>query len=277
MTWLSWRNLAAQASVTATRELANMPVTRLLNPVAAERYRAADLSAGDTRTTVMFEWATAVRPEFALYMRLRRRASDEELSPPSFAATDLVRHRISTTNAHAGDVYDSGDIASGIALGKGYHAAFIPAPVTPPGTANFASFEFDALSRDTTPENFVDWGFCWYGAIDFEPEIDYAGPAVFGVQEGAVRQTSWDNSALRIRRKRNRRRWRLVFRNLRYDTERQKIEEFLDYAGDGGRFIIGLDRTNLADNVMIAALDSASWSRTARKIGQVELPLIEAF
>lgn len=276
MTWISWRNLALSATLTADRAVGSLPVEKLKIPVVSERYRVADLSPGDTRSKVMLEWTSPVRPEIACFIRPRRRAVDEEIEPPSFAATDLVRHLLSTTAAHDGDDYDSGDFASGVANGYGYHAHFIPPSPTPPGAVNFAAFEFDALSRAAAPENFVDWGYAHYGRVDFEPEIDHAGPAGFGFEEGATRAFSWDNSALRIRRKRARRRWRLVFRDLRYLTERAAVEDFLEYAGDGGRFLIGLDRTDLARGVMLAVLDAAAWSRTARKLGQMELPLLEA-
>ena len=274
MTWISWRNLALAATVTATRETAQLPVSKLLNPIVAERYRAAGLSPGDTRTIVKLEWTAPLRPEIVVFIRPRRRAIEEEAEAPSFAAGDLVRHRLSTTSAHDGDVYDSGDLASNIALGHGYHHFFIPPDPAPP-TALFAAFEFDALSRSLAPENFVDWGYAHYGAIDLEPEIDYAA-AGFGWQEGAVRQFSWDSSAVRIRRKRGRRRWRLGFRNLRYETERAAVEAFLEYAGDGGRFMIGLDRAGGARDVMIAVMDQAGWTRTARRIGAIEIPVIEA-
>jgi hypothetical protein len=274
MTWISWRNLLLAASLTATRETAQLPVAKLKIPVVAERYRAAGLSAGDTRTIVKMEWTAPLRPAVAVWFRPRRRAVDEEEEAPSFAASDLVRHRLSTTAAHDGDVYDSGDIASGALLGHGVHAHVIPGSLAPP-TALFAAFEFDALSRAVAPANFVDWGYAHYGYFDLEPEIDYAA-AAFQWSEGATRQFAWDASAVRIRRKHARRRWRLGFRNIRYLGERNAVEDFLEYAGDGGRFVIGLDAAAGPRDVMLAMLDNASWSRTARKVGALEVPVIEA-
>lgn len=282
MTWISWRNFALTATVTASREVASLPPAKIQSPVVAERYRAADLSVGDTRTILRFEWAVEPgRPEIACFIRPRRRAADETLengTPPSFAATDLVRHKLSRISADAFEIYNSNggvDMASDIAPGFGYHTHFIPPDGASP-LQLFAGFEFDALSRDTPPHNFVDWGHAWYGRIDFEPQIDFAAPASFAFDESAVRQVSWDNSAMRIRRKRPRRRWRLVFRSIKVASEQSRLEDFLEYAGDGGRFLVGLNRTDLARGVMLAVLDQAAWSRTSRRFGQLELPLIEA-
>lgn len=272
MTWISWRNRLATATLSSTRSVAGLTVDKLKNPVVAERYRAADLAPGDTKTEIKIEWPASYRPGVIAYVRPRRRAVDEAIDPPSFAATDLVRHKFSSADTHTGDVYLQAWTASAVEPGYGYHCFFPPA-----GAATaFASFEFDALSRATAPNNFVDWGYAHYGDIELEPEIGYASPASFGWQEGATRQLSWDGSALRIRRKRARRRWRLVFRSIRWPSERAAVEDFLEYAGDGGRFLMGLDRTDLSRGVMVAVLDQSGFSRTTRKFGQLELPVLEA-
>lgn len=272
MTWISYRNQIAAATIEATREIASMPASRLKNPTVAERYRAAGLSPGDTATTVKFALPAAARPSVIFWQRPRRSAAEEETVAPSFAATDTVRHRFSTTAAHDGDVYDSGAAASNVATGRGVHAFFPPAGAPAP----FYAMTFDALSRATAPDNYVDWGFAHYGLFDVEPQIDYAAPAVFGWDEGAERRFSWDRAAMVIRRKQRRRRWRLVFRSVKWLSERAALDAFLEYAGDGGRFILGLDKTGPGDVVM-AVLDQAAMSRTSRKFGALELPVLEAF
>ena len=259
--------------MTATRETPGLPPSRVLFPPVIERYRASNLSAGDTTTTLKFAALASARPAVVFFMRPRRTRTEEEASPPSFAASDTVRHLFSTTDAHNGDVYASASAASNVALGRGVHVHLPPSGANAP----FWAFEFNGLSRATTPNNFVDWGYAHYGAFDFEPEIDYAGPAGFGWEENAERRVSWDNSALRMRRKVRRRRWRLIFRAIRWASEQAALNQFLEYAGDGGHFVIGLNKTNLSEDVMLAVLDKAEFSRINRKQIGLELPLLEAF
>lgn len=272
MTWISWRNYIDRATLEADNEVAQLPVDRIKIPTLGRRYRAAGLSVGSTRTTVKIAFDAAYRPEFACWVRPRRRAYDEEATPPVFAATDLVRHTLSSTDAHDGDLYDSTDLASGVANGYGYHCHVIPAGVA----GAYASFEFDALSRETAPDNFVDWGYAHYGVADLEPEIDYAAPSVRSFSEGAVRRFSEDNGALIIRRKKMRRRWSLIFRSIKNASELAALEAFLEFAGDGGRFLMGLDRTDMARGVVVCILDTAAFTRTSRKYSQLQLPVLEA-
>lgn len=273
MTWISWRNLIAGATVTASKEATNLPASRLLNPVVSERYRAPDLAPAATRVKVDFLTPAAIQPSVAFWQRPRRSAEEEAAEAPSFAATDTMRHMLSTTSGHDGDIYDTGDVASGVATGVGVHCRFL----APAAASTFLSCEFNALSRATFPANFVDWGYAHYGVVDLEPQVDFASPAVFQQQEGAERRFSWDSAALRIRRKQRRRRWRLVFRAIKTPSESSAVEAFLEYAGDGGRFILGRDRTDLVNGVGLFVLDTAAYSRTSRRLAQLDLPLLEAF
>lgn len=282
MTWISYRNFIHRSVVTASRELAQLPVNKIKIPGVFERYRAAELSVGDTRTKVDIAFGgadpqgvfveTPQRATVVAWFRPRRRLELEEAEAPAFLGSDLVRHTISSDDQYTGDIYDSGDGPSAMALGKGVTAAILPDG----DPYAYASFEFDALSRTQPPANFVDWGYAWYGRIDFEPEIDYVAPAVFGHAEGAVRRFSEDGSAFYIRRKQLRRRWQLRFNFLKWETERAAFDDFLRYAGDGGRFLMGLDRDDLAGSVVLAMLDQASLSRTSRRLFQAPLSVIEA-
>lgn len=272
MSWLSYRNQIADAAITATRETAQLPVVRLKNPTVAERYRAAGLAPGDTATTVKFALPEARRPAVIFWQRVRRSAAAEAASAPSFAATDTCRHLISTTDAHAGDVYDSGAAASLVRPGRGVHVFHVPAGSSAP----YYAMTFDAASRAIAPDNYVDWGYAHYGAYDFAPQVDYAGPAEFGWDEGAERRFAWDNSALVIRRKEKRRRWRLIFRSVYWASERAALDDFLEYAGDGGRFILGLDKTN-GGEAILCVLDRAAMSRGNRKFAGFETAALEAF
>lgn len=271
MTWISWRNYIDRATLEASNEVASLPVDRVKIPTLGRRYRAANLSNGSTRTIVKVAFDQVYRPAVACWVRLRRRAYEEEVVRPSFAATDIVKHTLSSTDDHTADLYDSDDIESAIAPGYGYHAHLIP-----DGTAGgFASFEFDALSRDTAPDNFVDWGYAHYGPINLEPQIGFAAPSVRSFSEGAPRRFSEDNSNMVIRRRQMRRRWQLVFRSIK-QSEMAEVEAFLEFAGDGGRFLMGLDRTDMSRGVAVCVLDNASFTRTSRKFTQLSLPVMEA-
>lgn len=273
MSWLSWRNGLDKAALLASREVASLTIDRVRSRDITRRYRAAGLIVGDTATSVTIAFAAPTRPAVIAWIRPRRRLDQEEAAPPSFAATDTVRHRLSSTDAHDGDLYDSGVIASGAALGRGVHVHFPPAGAA----GGFAKFDFDALSRGLPPENYVDWGYAHYGAIDFSPIIDYAGPATFAYEEGAERRLSWDGARLTVRRKAIRRRWRLIFESLKWPSEQAAYENFLAYVGDGGAFLVGLDKADGPNTTMIAMLDAAAMARTSRRRFRAELPILEAF
>lgn len=271
MTWISWTNYIETATLTASAEVAALPVDRIKIPKLSRRYRVEALSPGSTLTRVEADLGAARQCDVACWIRQRRRAAEEAITPPVFAATDTVRHTLSSDDQFTDDVYDSGHNASGVAPGYGYATAFLGGGFS----SRYYAFEFDALSRDTSPENFVDWGYAWLGKIDFEPQVDFAAPAGFVFPEGATRRTSDDNSTITVRRKRNRRRFDLNFRSIRTD-ELPTVEAFLEHVGDGGRFLIGLDRPPDARKVMVGMLDAARYDRTSRYRAGLSLPILEA-
>ena len=128
--WWAVENFLDAATLTADREVAVLPVTRLQSPHVARRYRVDGLSPGDTRTRVEIAFAIPVTIDRVCWVRPRLRSSVELAAGPLFAATDLVRHEFSDQPDFSTTLYDSGDILSGVLPGYGYHCHNIPAPLS---------------------------------------------------------------------------------------------------------------------------------------------------
>lgn len=272
--WVCTRNALDLALVTADREVGTLPASRVKTPQVARRYRAADLSNGDTRSRVEIDFTAnpggSVSIDTIVWVRPRQRAFEEERSSPSFATSDLVKHQLANVADFSATVYDSGDIASGIVNGYGYHVHLLDAPVA----CAYAAFEFDALSRDTPPDNFVDWGVAFYGRR-YEFPIGFAAPQGYSWREGAARQRSADGGSHYIRRKKSYRVFDAIYRAIK-NPEYDSALDLVETTADGGRFVFGLNKTDPARSTIIGVNASPGIDRTSRAFSRLALSIEES-
>lgn len=272
--WVSYKNALDLGIVTADRAVGTLPATQIKTPQVARRYRVADLSAGDTRSRVEIDLTAnpggSAEIDTIVWVRPRLRAIEEDRTPPSFSATDLVKHQLSDVADFATTLYDSGDVAAGVVNGYGYHVHLLATPVD----CKYAAFEFDALSRDTYPENYVDWGVAWYGKR-YEFPIGFAAPQGYSWRENAARVRSADGGSHYLRRKKPYRALDLIYRAIK-NAEYDSIMDLIETTSDGGRFVIGLDKTDPARSTIIGVNSSPGLDRTSRAFSRIALAIEES-
>lgn len=269
--WWAAENYLDSATLTADREVALLPVTKLQSPHVGRRYRVDGLSPGDTRTRVEIAFAAPTTIDRICWVRPRQRASLEIAAGPLFAATDLVRHEFSDQPDFSNTLYDSGDIASGVLPGWGYHAHIL---MTPIAGVTHAAFEFDALSRDTAPNNYVDWGRAFYGKAQ-SLGIDFAAPLGIRSVENARKTRAIKAPTLYVGRRRPYLRFDVVFRSIK-SFERPAMLDFMHETGDGGRFLFGLSETFDGRNVIIGVNDTPALDQTSRAFSRFPFGVEEA-
>lgn len=264
-------------SIACEGEVATLPAARLKLPQIAKRFAVAGLSPGDTVREVKIAFNGAKTIDRICAVRHRRNSVLEDREGPVFAATDLVRHRLSMDEAGAGDVYDSGWIPCGIVNGYGYHDHIVPK--TGAGakrTARFASFAFDAQSRTAAPNNYVWWGRLGYYDM-WEFDIGFRAPFDYGWSDAATATRSPDG-ATEIVNDRSKR-WReisMLFAGVKA-LERPALLDFLEKTGTGGRFYVVGDAA-AADprGCVIARNRTPRLSQIDRAFSRFELSLIES-
>lgn len=272
---INWLDLAA--TITATREVGTLPATNLKTPRVSNRFRVADLSAGDVTTRVEIDFGAA-RPLRRIFWQRPRRPQDiENAAPASFIATDTVRHFLSSSDAHDGDVYDSGEIASGIVNGYGVHDHLVPLDgLGAVRSAQFAAFEFNALSRTDFPDNYVDWGRAWY-ADQWEFGIGFGSPFSVAWVDASTATRSFDGSGETVNIAVGA--WRELtanFNSIRM-AERQDVLDFLNRTGRRKRFLF-LEDASVADprRALIARNTTPQIDRLSRAFNRFQLQLVES-
>jgi|GEM_PF-4347711 len=264
------------ATITADRELTSLPASRLEVPRVSKRYRAAALSDGDTRTIVQIDFGAVRAIRRIAWQRVREPADIEDVTPGSFIASDIVQHKLSTTDAHDGDVYDSGDITSDIVNGYGMHDHLVPLDAGAVRQARFAEFQFDALSRTIEPFNFVDWGTAYY-VDQLELALGMSAPFDYLWTDASTVSRSFDGSGEIINPSASS--WRelaIPFRAIAF-SERTKILDYLARTGKRNRFLFIEDAsTNNPRGTMIARNVTPNLSRTSRARNRMNLQLVES-
>jgi hypothetical protein len=284
MSPVNWIDRAV--SITCNGEVPTLPATRLQIPRVVKRFRVDSLSPGDTMREVQIEFHAPVPINRIGWIRTRRNSLAEDIDGPVFAANDQVRHLLSTTSAHDGDIYDSANDAgadgngwqsSGIVNGIGYHDHIVP----PDGNnatrmAQFAAFRFNALSRSVFPDNFVDWGRAIYA--DLWPfQIGFAAPFTYGFKDKSTATRSLDGSSEYVNNRSHG--WRQLSMNFRgvKALERPDLIKFLEKTRTGGRFYLVADAA-VADplGAIIARNLTPAIDQTSRAFSRFELSLIES-
>lgn len=272
---VNWLDQAA--SITCAGEVATLPATRLQIPRIAKRFAVAGLTNGDTVREVKIDLGAVRTINRVAAIRHRRNSVLEDRDGPVFAGTDLVRHRLSTTDAHDGDIYDSGWIASGMINGYGYHDHIVPKTLAnAKRTARYASFAFDAVSRDTAPNDFVWWGRLGYFDM-WEFAIGLAAPFDYGWRDKSTATRSMDGGGEIVNdRTKGWRELNKLFRGVK-ELERPDLLDFLEKTRSGGRFYIVGDAA-VADprGCMIARNLTPTLTQTDRAFSRFELSLIES-
>ena len=273
-------------SITCVGEQPTQPASRLAVAAVARRFRVAGLGPGNTRRRVRVDFGTARPIERIFLVRPRRNSKVEALEGPVFAPTDLVRHTLANDVRLIGDdadfaaatkVYDSDWIASGMRLGVGYHDHVVPRLGGAKRTARYACLEFDALSRATAPDNFVDFGragWCEMQGL----AIGHAAPFSYGWRDRATATRSLDGAAEHVNdRTRGWREWQVVFRSVK-SNEWDAVLDFLERTRTGGRFFFVLDAA-VADPLrcLVARNLTPDLDQTDRAFSRFELSLRESF
>lgn len=167
--WLSHFNWidAASATITPDAEAGDLLASNLQERQGYKSWRTDGLSMGSTDAGFVVDFGRAREVEcLALVFP---RTNDPALydEPAAFDPTDTVRHRLSAVTAGAGELYDSGVIASGVLDGYGYHVVRLNAPVQ----ARYWRVDLDAISRGDL--GYVDVARAWAGPV-FQPEIGFS-------------------------------------------------------------------------------------------------------
>lgn len=278
---LNWLHRAA--SITCVGEEPTLPAARLQLPQITKRFAVANLSPSDTVRQVFVDLG-ALRPINRIAMvRHRRNSVFEDLDGPVFAATDLVRHRLSNDPNLIVDPdsvtpdYDSGWIASNIVNGYGYHDHIVPLTAAQAKqTARYYVFSFNAVSRATAPDNYVWWGTG--GLFDmWEFDIGFRAPFDYGWNDAATATRSPDGSTETVNDRSKR--WReisMLFAGVR-KLERPDLLDFLEKTGTGGRFYMVAD-ASVADprGCMFARNRTPRLTQMDRAFSRFELSLIES-
>ena len=267
-------------SIEASRETGNLGADRLMIERLSKRYRCGELAPGDTRHYVRIDFG-APRPVRRIFWQRLRRPQDRERKDPSlisFASSDIVRHRLSTTDAHDGDVYDSQDIQSDIVDGVGVHDHLVPVDgLGAVRLAQFAMFEFDALSRDTYPFNFVDWGRAWY-ADQWDFTFGYRAPFRESWRDASTATRTYDGSSEVVDRIAIN--WREVsvsFGSVKYAEEHTDLVDFLNRTGRRNRFLFCQDGTAANPRgTFIARNTTPQIDRINRALDRFDLQLVES-
>ncbi len=272
---VNWLDQAA--SITCDGEVATLPATRLQLPQISKRFAVAGLTNGDTVREVKTDLGAVRVIDRIAAIRHRRNSILEDRDSPVFASTDLVRHRLSTTDAHDGDVYDSGWIASGMVNGYGYHDHIVPK--TGGGakrSARYTSFAFDAQSRDTAPDNYVWWGRLGYYDM-WEFDIGFAAPFDYGWRDKATATRTMDGGGEYVNdRTKGWRELNMLFRGVKA-LERSDLLDFLEKTRSGGRFYLVADAASASPRDCIIARNlTPTLTQTDRAFSRFELSLIES-
>ena len=271
----SWTPLAT--SITCEGEVATLPAARLANPRVSKRFRVAGLSPGDTARQVRVAFHQPVPVDRISLVRPRRNSLKEDAEGAVFGENDLLRHRLSSTDAHDGDVYDSGWIASGMVNGYGYHDHIVPrSAANAVRTASYAALDFDAVSRAAAPDNFVDFGRLDYWNL-WRFSIGFRAPFTYGWRDRSTATPTLDGGGEIVNdRTRGWREIGMLFSGVR-KTERAALLRFLEKTRSAGRFYLVAD-ANVADpyGCVIARNLTPDLDQTSRAFSRFELSLRES-
>lgn len=165
LSWLNWLD-AASATITADAEAGDFIAENLRRRQGFKVWRTTDLEADATEAGFTVDFGQ-VR-EIGVVALMFPRTNDSKLydEPADFASTDTVRHRFSALTPGAGELLDTGAIASGVRDGYGYHVYRLATPVS----ARFWRVDLDAISRAAI--GYVDVGRAWAGPV-FEPAVGF--------------------------------------------------------------------------------------------------------
>lgn len=276
ITFLAWRNWTARATLTASRQVTQLPVEKLKLQQVGRRYGVSGLSAGDTISHVDLDFGREVPISVAAWLRPRLPFVDElDGASVGLIASDPVRHQFSNVASGQGEVYDSGWIPSGIAAGYGYHLHF-PAGLKGEITARYARFSFDAQSRAVAPDNFVWWGWCFYGPAHWF-RIGYAAPFRQGFEDGGTVQRARKSAAdYRSPGVNSWRTYSVPYRSVPGD-EVPALREALMATPTGAPILFCRDAANAPTETIRAKIETRSLEQATRAYERLPLPLTETY
>lgn len=267
----------------ADNQSPSLTVERLKIARVSRRYRARNLAPGETTVRVKMDFGEAKPIDRIVWRRLREPLSVERLPGwPVFAASDLVRHRLSNDPGFLDDPdaaaleYDSDWIESNIALGWGYHDHIVPPDLAGAvRQARYADFQFNALSRAIAPNNYVDWGRAWY--VKLSPlDIGFAAP--FSIKPDTnttTREAAFDEGE-DINAGKMRLILEVIFRSVR-EIERPDVLDFLVETNNSERFLFVVNK-GVADprGVIIARNLTPGLDKMSRAFGRMPMRLRES-
>lgn len=270
---LAWQNEASAATISCASALSNLGPSQLLLPPVDRRMRIAGLSSGSVEFDVNLSWSMAKEISLICWLRPRLRADLEQSSASSFVATDQVRHTLSAVSQDGAELYDSGWIASGMAAGLGYHAHFLPSPIT---GVMYGRTQFRATSRDTYPENFVDLGWTYWGpCLDFS--IGYAAPFEERFFDGAtIQRAPRSPSDYVSETRRPWRGWTAPFRTLP-NQEADQLRDAMMRLGQSGLVLLCRDKTAPHENTIRGRIGAPGLSRPGRRFYASTLTITESY
>lgn len=268
--WLSWFNWvdAASATLTADVEAGDLVAENLRERQGYKVWRSDGLSTGATDAGLSVDFGR-VREVEALAVMFPR-SNDPTLydEPEDFAASDTIRHRLSAVSAGAGELYDSGAVASGVLAGYGYHVVRLNAAVN----ARYWRIDLDAISRADL--GYVDVARVWAGPV-WAPAIGFSFGDGYGWGSDSSVSRASRGVAEFVDNIEPLRTWSMALDGLS-DEEREELLEFERRVTTGAQFLIARSDVSSGKGEMLArqqqslGLSSLALARNSKAFRLVE-------
>lgn len=256
--WYSAENWIDKTGVTfdASDEVATMTATNVSKRQVARRWRVDELSTGATDFTVDIDLKEprAIEVVAVVTPRVNDNFSDDDA--PILASTDTFRHEFSNVAATNNEAYDSGVINTDILKGYGYHVHILPSEIT----AQYYRLTVDAISRDTTPNNYVDIGRIWLGSL-FEFTIGFGSPMGYAWTSNSRATRSLKSVAEYVDRRDPFRFISTVFRRIT-PAERNTLIDFERKTTNTSQILFGLNVTDPNRDAMLCRNESRGLEQT---------------
>ena len=244
--WLSWFNWldASTSGIEADAEAGDLVVENLRERQGFKVWRTDGLSLGatDAGFDVDFRQVRAVQALALVFPRSNDPAEYDE--PASFASTDTIRHRLSAVSAGAGELYDSGVVASGVLDGYGYHVIKLSAPVN----ARYWRVDLDAISRADL--GYVDVARAWAGPV-FAPAIGFSFGESYGWQSDSSISKASRGVGEFVDNVDSLRSWSMTCEGLS-DNERETLIDFERRMTAAGQFLVARSDISAGKGEMLA-------------------------
>lgn len=221
------------ATLTPSKETLEMVAANVADKLAYKTWRA--LLAGDPEVTLDVDFGQA-RPIqcFGCFFPSKRTQRQQFGLVPAIAPDDTIQLILSTTDAHDGDVLDTGPIESGVVQNMGTFVRWFSQIYT----ARYMRVVFNVPSR--LSEGFFDVKRIWAGPV-FAPRVGVNYGAKIGSEAANTKQRPQRGTTTYNTEKNPRRVWTYVMGWIDDDTELDQMEDLIQTVDTSGEFLVHRD------------------------------------